>query len=71
MMEEKNFTSAIFSLEWRGNLVGKVAFCPADLVGVDAGGQLTDINQPIFQPVSNGTGSSDSALNVPADIGAL
>lgn len=71
MVQEKNFRSAIFRLEWRGNLVGKVAFHPADLVGVDAGGQPTNINRPIFQPFSNGTGSSDSALYVPAGVGDL
>ena len=68
MVQEKNFRSAIFRLEWRGTLVGKVAFYPADPVGVDAGGQPTNINRLSFLPPPNGTDTRDSALYDPTDV---
>ena len=71
MAEENDFRSAVFELEWRGNLVGSVVFCPKNYPGLDTQIDSENMTTQLTSSLSTfGSGTNESVLLSPSTVGA-
>ena len=71
MAQENDFRSAVLELEWRGNLVGSVAFCPKNCPGLDTQSDSENMTTQLTSSLSTfGTGTNESVLLSPSTVGA-